>query len=64
MLVVTLLCTGIGTFLIGLMPEYSRIGVAAPILVSLLRFLQGISVGGHENSVPPRTTLLIKIILR
>jgi MFS family permease len=46
-LVATLLCTGIGTFAIGLVPGYNTIGVAAPILISLLRFLQGISVGGE-----------------
>jgi len=46
-LVVTLLLTGVATFAIGLMPGYNSIGVAAPILVSLLRFCQGLSIGGE-----------------
>jgi MFS family permease len=46
-LVITLLLMGIATFLIGCMPGYAQIGVAAPILVSVLRFLQGAGVGGE-----------------
>jgi len=46
-LIITLLCTGIGTFLIGLMPGYNSIGIAAPILISVMRFLQGLSIGGE-----------------
>ena len=46
-LVVTLLLMGIATFLIGCLPVYTQIGVASPILVSVLRFLQGAGVGGE-----------------
>ena len=46
-LVVTLLLIGIATVLIGLLPDYSMIGVAAPIILVLLRLAQGIGVGGE-----------------
>ncbi|RJL34326.1 MFS transporter [Bailinhaonella thermotolerans] len=46
-LVVTLLLMGIATFLIGLLPGYGAIGVAAPILLVSLRFLQGLGLGGE-----------------
>ena len=46
-LIATLLIMGIGTALIGLLPTYTAIGVAAPILLTVLRILQGIAVGGE-----------------
>jgi metabolite-proton symporter len=46
-LVVTLLLMGIATFLIGLLPGYTSIGVAAPLLLVSLRFLQGLGLGGE-----------------
>jgi metabolite-proton symporter len=46
-LVVTLLIMGISTFLIGLLPTYASIGVAAPILLVALRFAQGLGLGGE-----------------
>lgn len=46
-LVVSLLLTGVATVLVGLLPTYDRIGLAAPILLVLLRFCQGLGVGGE-----------------
>src|ERR1700761_1955368 len=47
MLAITIIVMGIGTFLIGLLPTYAQIGVAAPVLLIALRFLQGIGLGGE-----------------
>jgi metabolite-proton symporter len=46
-LVVTLLLMGVATFLIGLLPSYATLGVTAPILLVMLRLLQGLAVGGE-----------------
>ena len=46
-LVATLLLMGSSTMLMGVLPGYAAIGIAAPLLLSLLRFLQGIAVGGE-----------------
>jgi metabolite-proton symporter len=46
-LVTTLLLMGVSTVLIGFLPTYAEIGPAAPILLTLLRFLQGLGVGGE-----------------
>jgi len=46
-LIITLLLMGIATFLIGVMPTYSSIGVWAPVLLIVLRICQGIGVGGE-----------------
>ena len=46
-LVAALLTMGISTILIGLLPTYAQIGVAAPLLLALCRFGQGLGLGGE-----------------
>ncbi len=47
MLVYTLLISGIATFLIGVLPEYTTINIWAPIMLVVLRFAQGFAIGGE-----------------
>ena len=46
-LVVSLMTMGVGTFLIGCLPTYSQVGVGAVAVLCLLRFIQGIGLGGE-----------------
>jgi MFS family permease len=46
-LVITLLMMGVSTTLIGLLPGYASIGIAAPILLVCVRMVQGIGLGGE-----------------
>ena len=46
-LVIALVLMGVSSTLIGLLPTYAMIGVAAPILLTTLRFAQGLAIGGQ-----------------
>lgn len=46
-LVITLMMMGTATTLIGLLPDHASIGIAAPVLLVLLRAIQGLAVGGE-----------------
>ena len=46
-LIAALMLMGISSTLIGLLPTYAMIGVIAPILLTLLRFAQGLAIGGQ-----------------
>ena len=65
-LVAALTTMGLSTFLIGILPSYKAIGLAAPLLLALCRFGQGIGLGGEwggavllsvENAPPSKRTL-------
>jgi len=47
MLVVTMAIMGVGSFLIGLLPTYETVGLAAPAMLVVLRVAQGIAIGGE-----------------
>src|SRR6201993_3155818 len=65
-LVLALLTMGISTFVIGMLPSYTSIGLAAPLLLALCRFGQGIGLGGEwggavllgGGNAPPRERAL------
>ncbi|SAK58929.1 major facilitator transporter [Caballeronia glebae] len=46
-LMTTLMMMGVATVGVGLLPEYSKVGMLAPVLLVLLRVVQGIAVGGE-----------------
>ena len=46
-LIITLSMMGVATACIGLLPSYAQIGVAAPLLLMLLRLIQGLGIGGE-----------------
>lgn len=49
-LAISVAAMAIPTFLVGVLPGYHTLGVAAPILLTLLRMIQGLSVGGEYTT--------------
>ncbi len=46
-LIATLMLMGVATFLVGVVPAYASIGIWGAIILTVLRFIQGIGVGGE-----------------
>jgi len=44
---ITILIMGVSTFVVGVLPSYASIGIAAPVLLVLMRLLQGLALGGE-----------------
>ena len=56
-LIISIVAIGTATGMVGLLPTYDSIGVVAPVLLTLLRLLQGLAVGGEWGGA---TTLAIE----
>ena len=71
MLSITVIIMGAGTFLIGCLPTYGQWGIAAPILLIILRLVQGVGIGGEwggavlmmvENAKPAQRGLFASLV--
>jgi MHS family proline/betaine transporter-like MFS transporter len=56
LLTLSILMMGVATLLLGLLPTYHQIGLAAPLLLMLMRIIQGISLGGEFTGSMVYTT--------
>jgi MFS transporter, MHS family, shikimate and dehydroshikimate transport protein len=71
MLALTIILMGLATFLVGLLPTYEQIGVAAPVLLVAFRLIQGIGLGGEwggavlmavENAAPQKRGFMAALV--
>jgi MHS family shikimate/dehydroshikimate transporter-like MFS transporter len=71
MLAATVLLMGLGTFLVGCLPGYAQLGTLAPVLLIVLRLVQGVGLGGEwggavllmvENAHPTRRGLFGSLV--
>jgi MFS family permease len=44
---ITIMIMGTSTFIVGILPNYASIGIAAPVILIILRLLQGLALGGE-----------------
>lgn len=64
LLTLSIAVMGIATLMLGLLPTYATIGVAAPVLLVVLRFIQGFSLGGEFTGSMVYTTELASPVWR
>jgi MFS transporter, MHS family, proline/betaine transporter len=64
LLTVSIIVMGVATLIIGCLPGYGSIGIAAPILLTLMRMLQGFSLGGEFTGSMVYTTELASPLAR
>ena len=60
---VTMGLMGFATFTVGILPNYASIGVAAPIMLVLLRLLQGLALGGEYGGVSAPDSKVIALCI-
>lgn len=62
-LLLSIFCITVPTFIIGMLPTYQQVGIVAPVLLIIMRFLQGLAIGGELSGAmtfvieysPPKT---------
>src|SRR5690348_3643687 len=51
-LIATLLLTGLATFAVGFVPSYASIGIWGAVILTIVRFIQGVGIGGEWGGAP------------
>src|SRR5438034_4476655 len=52
-LIATLLLTGLSTFAVGFVPSYAQIGIWGAVILTIVRFIQGVGIGGEWGGATP-----------